>query len=97
MTQIAHICKHLLEGNVLSIMDGFKLFGCTNIPRELSRSVEQKFGVQISRTPKKFKSRYGHVGEYYQYRLNKTEYNKEGIKAMKQYLRSQQKSKKSMV
>jgi hypothetical protein len=35
--------------------------------------------------------------EYYQYRLNKTEYNKEGIKAMKQYLRSQQKSNKSMV
>ena len=97
MTQIAHICKHLLEGNVLSIMDGFKLFGCTNIPRELSRSVEQKFGVQISRTPKKFKSRYGHVGVYYQYRLNKTEYNKEGIKAVKQYLRSQQKSNESMV
>lgn len=87
MTQIAHICKSLLRGRVLTIMDGFRQFACTNLPRELSRSVEKKFGVKISKTPKKFKSRYGHTGEYYQYRLNKTPYNADGISKMQAYVK----------
>jgi len=35
MTQLASICKALLDGEVLSIMTGFKDFGCTNLPREI--------------------------------------------------------------
>lgn len=95
MTQIAHICKHLLKGDVLTIMDGFKLFACSNLPRELSRAVEKKFGVELSRTPVKFTSRYGHSGEYYQYRLNNTEYNKEGIIKMKEYVNGQMMTRKN--
>lgn len=86
MTQIAHICQHLLNGEVLTIMDGFNLFGCSNLPRELSRSVEQKFGVTISRVKKDFTSRYGHKGIYYEYRLNQSEHNMEGIEKMKAYI-----------
>jgi hypothetical protein len=70
MTQLSSICKALLAGEVLSIMDGFQKFSCTNLPREISRSVEKKFGATISKLPVKFKSQYGHSGIYYQYRLN---------------------------
>lgn len=87
MTQIAAIAKALLDGEVLSIMNGFKKFSCTNLPRELSRSIEQKFGVQISKTQKDFTSEYGQRGWYYQYRLNKTPYNADGIKKMEAYVK----------
>ena len=86
MTQAAAICKALLDGRTLSIMDGFKLFGCTNIPREISRSVEKKFGVEVSKESVDFTSRYGQSGFYFRYRLNKTEYNKDGIEKMREYV-----------
>lgn len=86
MTQTAAIAEALLNGEVLSIMNGFKLFSCTNLPRELSRSIEKKFGVEISRDKVVFKSKYGQPGFYYRYRLNKTENNSRGIKLMEQYV-----------
>lgn len=86
MTQIAAICKALLDGNVLSIMTGFKMFACTNLPRELSRGVEKKFGVKISKERVDFVSKYGQPGFYFRYRLNRTDYNKEGISKMYEYL-----------
>lgn len=86
-TQIAAICHSLLQGEVLSIMTAFKQFNCTNLPREISRSVEQKFGVQISRTKRNFVSTYGEPGFYYQYRLNRSaEYNQIGIEKMREYV-----------
>lgn len=87
MTATAALAKHLLEGNVVSILDGFKLFSITNVPREISRSIEQEFNVIVSRTPRKFKSKYGRKGVYTEYRLNYTDYNKEGIKKMKEYVK----------
>lgn len=90
MTQTAAICKALLKGEVLSIMDGFKMFACTNLPRELSRSVEQKFGVKISKDPTKFKSKYGQSGVYYRYRLNRIAENQEGIEKMVAYVLEQE-------
>ncbi len=89
MTQTAAICKALLEGKTLSIMTAFQMFSCTNLPRELSRSVEQKFGVIVSKVSVKFTSKYGQGGHYFQYRLNKTEYNKPGIEKMREYLAEQ--------
>jgi hypothetical protein len=90
MTQIAAIAMSLLKGDVLTIMDGFKRFACTNLPRELSRSIEQKFGVEISRVKKEFKAQFdGRPGYYYQYRLNNSDHNREGIDKMREYLRSQ--------
>ena len=87
MTQISAICQSLLKGDVLSIMDGFKLFSCTNIPREVSRSVEQKFGVIVSRESVPFKSKHGQHGVYFKYRLNRTKYNASGIKKMEKYIK----------
>jgi hypothetical protein len=86
MTQIAAICHSLLKGDTLSIMNGYSKFNCTNLPRELSRSVEKKFDVEMEKTPTLFVSAYGHVGEYYKYRLIKNERNKKGIEKMKIYL-----------
>lgn len=89
MTQVSAICQCLLKGEVLSIMDGYKLFACTNLPREISRAIEKKFDLEISKVPKEFTSRYGHKGRYFEYRLNSTEYNKEGIEKMKKYVEEQ--------
>ena len=87
MTQIAMICKALLSGETLSIMDGFHKFACTNLPRELSRSVEQKFGAVITKKPIKFVSQYGQSGIYFQYKLDrKIEENQMAIKLMSKYI-----------
>jgi hypothetical protein len=86
MTQTAAIAKALLEGKVLSIMNGFKLFSCTNIPREISRSIEKKFGVEVSRDKVEFVSKYKQPGVYFRYRLNRTEQNMNGIIKMERYV-----------
>lgn len=87
MTATAALAKHLLEGNVVSVRDCFNLFSLTNAGREIPRCIEQKFDVIVSRTPRKFTSKYGRKGVYTEYRLNYTDYNKEGIKKMKQYVK----------
>lgn len=98
MNQKAAICKSLLKGEVLSIMNGFKWFGCTNIPREIGRSVEREFGVEVSRVQKEGNSRYGQPVHYFEYRLNHTDYNKPGRLLMEQYVREVEQSEfKSIV
>lgn len=87
MTQTAAIAAALLRGDVLSIMSGFKMFACSNLPREISRSIEAKLGVEVSRVKKDFVSQYGQSGYYFEYRLNRTPYNEEGIQKMKKYLK----------
>lgn len=85
-TQIAAIAYHLLIGKKITIMNAFNYFGCTNAPREISRSIEDKFGVEVKKTQEKFVSRYGRVGVYYEYELERKKENKEGIKAMTKYV-----------
>jgi hypothetical protein len=80
-------------------MDGFKKFGITNIPREVSRSIEKPFGVFVRRFSCQKKTRYGGVCNYTEYQL--TPKNKkhsyifseesrrmqyEGIEKMKEYV-----------
>lgn len=90
MNQLAAICQSLLNGDVLTIMDGFRRFNCSNIPREISRSIEQKFDVQVSREKKDFKAKFdGKPGYYFRYRLNATEYNTAGIEKMREYVLKQ--------
>lgn len=89
MTQIAAIATALLKGEVLTIMNGYAKFACTNLPRELSRSIEAKFNVVISRDKVNFTSQYGQPGFYYRYRLNRTEMNEAGMQAMEKYIHQQ--------
>jgi len=83
------ICASLLRGEVLSIKSAFNLFGITNLPREVSRQIEQPFNVKVSRTRRDGKSRYGQPCTWFEYRLNRTEYNRDGIDKMKQYVKAQ--------
>lgn len=99
MTAKAALCKLLLEGKVINIKNGFDWLGITNVPREIGRMIERLpdgkgsngFGVTVSRTPMKGKSRFGIACTWINYRLNKTDYNKEGILKMKAYLKQHSK------
>lgn len=89
MTQKAAIAAALLRGEVLTIMDGFKRFGCTNIPREVSRSIEKDFEVEVSKVRKDYISMWGKSTCHYEYRLNKTKHNLPGIEKMKVYVKQE--------
>jgi hypothetical protein len=86
MTSKAALCLALLEGRVLNVKNCFKEIGLTNIAREIPRLVENPFQVIVSRTPKEGENRYGQPVKYTDYRLNKTEHNKEGIQKMIAYV-----------
>lgn len=89
MNAKAALCKALLNGHVLNVRNCFALIGYTNCSREISRMVEKPFGVTVSRTPRKGKSRYGGSVAWVDFRLNNVPYNYEGIKKMKEYVNKQ--------
>ena len=89
MTAKAALAKALLDGRVLNVRNCFDLIGLTNCPREISRMIEQPFGVVVSRTNMDGKSRYGQAVTWVNYRLNYTPMNKEGIEKMKEYVAEQ--------
>lgn len=104
MTAKAALCIALLKGEVVSIMTGFEDFSITNIPREIGRQIERLpsigkrkqdnfgFGVIVSRIEKSGVSRYGVQTKWIEYRLNRAEYNSEGIERMKLYVREELKN-----
>lgn len=92
MNTKAALCQALLDGRVINIKNCFETIGYSNAPREISRMIEQGFNVEVSKTPMKGQSRYGQPITWFNYHLNKTEYNKEGIEKMKNYV-IEQKSK----
>ena len=100
MTSKAALCKVLLEGQVVNIRNIHQLTGFTNAGREIGRSIERKedggFGVIVSRTQMEGKNRFGVHCTWCDYRMNRTKFNQEGIKAMRSYLRSQQQPKKKV-
>lgn len=89
MTAKAALCLYLLEGRVLSIANCFQEIGITNPGREIPRMIEKEFNVVVSRTPKAGKNRYGSPVSYTNYRLNSSDHNKEGMKLMLEYVKSQ--------
>lgn len=89
MNATAAISKAFLAGKVLSIKTAFRDFGITNLPREVSRLIEKRFDVQLTRVPRKGKTRYGVPARWFEYRLPNTEYNKDGIEKMRQYVAEQ--------
>lgn len=89
MTAKAALAKALLDGRVINIKNCFETIGLTNAPREISRMIEQAFGVEVSRTHMEGKSRYGQPIIWVNYRLNKTEHNLPGIKKMQEYVQKE--------
>lgn len=90
MNSKAALAKALLKGEVVNIKNGFTHFGITNVPREIGRSIERAFGVEVSRTMREGMSRYKQPCIWCDYRLNKTDYNKEGIQKMIEYVLKQE-------
>lgn len=86
MNATAAISKAFLDGRVLSIKTAFRDFGITNLPREVSRLIEKRFGVVVSKVPRTGKTRYGIHARWFEYRLPKTLYNKDGIEKMQEYV-----------
>lgn len=76
----------LLEGRVINIKTCFRDIGLTNAPREISRMIEKKFGVVVSRTQREGKNKYGMKVTWCDYRLNRTEHNVNGIIRMERYV-----------
>jgi len=89
MTAKAALAKALLDGRVLNVKNCFETIGLTNAAREVSRMIEKPFGVIVSRTKMEGKSRYGQSITWVNYFLNRTDYNKDGIQKMKEYVAQQ--------
>lgn len=88
MNQKAALCDALIRGKVLNIKNGFYLFGITNVPREIGRSVERSFDVRVSRKQMEGQSRYGLPCIWVDYFLEPSDENKEGIKKMMDYVKA---------
>lgn len=86
MTSKAALAKALLDGRIVNIKNGFDLFGITNVPREIGRSIERVFNVEITRIDRKGKSKYEQPCVWVDYHLEKNDRNKEGISKMREYL-----------
>lgn len=89
MTARAALAKALLDGKVVNIKNCFETIGLTNAPREISRMIEQPFGVEVSRTQKDGKSRYGQPVIWVDYYLRKSDHNQPGIKKMREYVQKE--------
>ena len=89
MTAKAALAKALLEGRVLNVKNCFETIGLTNCSREISRMIEQPFGVEVSRTHREGYSRYGSSITWCDYRLNATEYNRPGMNKMREYVKKE--------
>lgn len=91
MTRQQALISHLLEGGKLSILNGYKLFGISNISREICRLIEKPFNVYLTRLKKEGKTKYGSYCNWYEYSLNNTKLNAKGIKSMREALKQQKK------
>lgn len=74
-----------LKGDVITIKTAFRDFGISNLPREVGRSIERKFGLEVTKLKKVGKSRYGVPCYYYQYRLSTAPHNDEGRNKLIEY------------
>ena len=68
--------KHLLTGKPINIKTSYLQFGFSNPAREVSRKIEKPFDIQLNRTLRKFKSKYGIIGYYFDYNLAKSDFKK---------------------
>ena len=86
MTSRCALIQLLLSGDVVNLRTCYRDVGYSNVSREIIRMVEKPFGVEVSRTPMNGKTRYGTHCSWYNYRLNHTKQNAEGIAKMAMYV-----------
>lgn len=85
MTAKAALGLSLLEGRVLNVKNCFREIGLTNIAREIPRLIEKPFGLEVSRTKRTGKNKYNQEVTWFDYRLNRSEHNLDGIKKLTEY------------
>ena len=68
--------KHLLTGKPINIKTSYIQFGFSNPAREVARKIEKPFDLELIRTLRKFKSKYGITGYYFDYNLAKSDFTK---------------------
>ncbi len=85
-TAKAAIANHFINGGTMTISDCFKLFGVTNLPREIKRLIEDPFGIKIERTPVLVKTRYCQGKLIKRYSLIKNKNSKLAISRMAKYI-----------
>ena len=91
MTRQQALATYLLTGKPVSIKNGYNYFGISNISREVIRLIEKPFGVQLTRTKKEGKTKYGTYCNWLEYILLPTKLNAKGINAMKRMLKEEKK------
>lgn len=85
-TAKAALAHSLLRGQTLNVKNCFSLFGITNCAREVSRMIEQPFGVSLTRTQRDGQSRYSQKVQWVDYTLNKARQDPKAIAAMQDYI-----------
>lgn len=87
MNKKTALAKSLLKGDIITVSNSIALTGYSNPAREIPREIEKPFNILISRVKRETKDQFGNYAMYYEYRLNKSmKCNKDGIKAMLQYI-----------
>jgi len=89
MTAKCALAKALLDGKTLNVKNCFEMIGLTNCSREISRMIEQPFGVTITKITRSGTSRYKQAVTWMDYRLAITNENLPGIAKMKEYVNKQ--------
>jgi len=70
------ILQFLLTGKSLNVSTFFKLYGYSNLSREIIRKLEKPYSIQLDRKRISKKNRFGEVCSYYEYSLNKKDFSK---------------------
>lgn len=81
----AALLHHLLNGRKTSTLTAAKQLAIVYVPREIRRGVEDKFGITVRREEKTYE-KFGHKISYIEYSLKKSEYPKETINKMYDYV-----------
>jgi len=87
MTRKQALTQHLLSGGKLSILNGYRHFGISNISREVRRLIEQPFNVNLTRKKMEGKTKYGSYCTWLEYSLANSRINAGGIKEMRKSLK----------
>jgi hypothetical protein len=90
MNATAAIAKSLLAGHTLNIKSAFRLFGVTNLPREIGRLIERRFHIRVNRQWHCGLTRYNIPCNWVDYSLKRDKLPKAKLLAMREYIAQQQ-------
>lgn len=81
----ATLLFHLLSGRKTSTLTAAKQLAIVYVPREIRRAIEDKFKITVKREIKEYE-KFGIKINYIEYSMKKSEYPKDVINAMYEYI-----------